>query len=80
MPTEFSIIDSEVKVVKQQCRCPECHKGFLVFNNDYRAILTLPLQFEHKCNKCGYIITISGTYYPRYAIKEEGEDYVELRC
>lgn len=79
MAAGFNIIDNEVKVVKQQCRCPKCHKGFLMFNNDYKAIFGIPSQFEHKCDKCGYTILITGTYYPRYAIKN-GEDYVELRC
>ena len=76
MATEFNIIESDVKIVKLQCRCPNCHRGFLERYGN-QVIVTYPEQFEHRCNKCGFSTDIRGIYYPRYVIKD-GDGYAGI--
>lgn len=80
MAAGFNVIEDEVKIIKQQCRCPKCHKGFLercVTQINITHFTLGPEKFEHRCNKCGYIIAISGDFYPRYMIKD-GEKYAKI--
>jgi len=79
MPAGFNYVDTEVKLIERQYRCPECKRGFLIFQSDEVVVTTWPPLYPHRCNKCRYEVKLQGNTYPSFYIQDSnGERNVYL--
>lgn len=53
----------EVKPVGVRYICDQCNEGEMIKDPDVKnAWLTDPVQYPHKCNKCGYTCGLIESY------------------
>ncbi len=61
-------IEEEVKTYKVIYICDECFEGEMEWNGI--GLTTYPMQYPHKCNKCGALKTFRDRHYP--LLRKEG--------
>ena len=60
---------SEVKTYKIDMKCDNCGEGYMRPIGNIVILATYPIQYPHKCTKCGYSANYTTTY--PYEIFEE---------